>query len=79
MDGGAEKIPLNLARDAPSFIVEPVHSHIGNQANKLKNKIPIMIFPLTFIFSKTIIATKARQPNKTIGFLMSPRVTKVTG
>ena len=42
--GGALAKPLNLAR--------PVA-----QAITLKTKIPIMIFPFTFIFSRTIIAT----------------------
>ncbi len=49
------------------------------QAIILKAKIPIIIFPFTFIFSKTIITTNARQPKSTKGFLISPRVTRVTG
>ena len=35
--------------------------------------------PLTLIFSNTIITINARQPSKTKGCLMLPRVTKVTG
>ena len=38
-----------------------------------------MIFPLTFIFSKTIMNTKVAHARSTKGFLMSPSVTKVTG
>ena len=49
------------------------------QAITLNTKIPIIIFPLIFIFSRTIIVTKARQPKITRGFLISPRVTSVTG
>ena len=77
--GGKEKTPLNLASAALSLIVEPVQSQIGNQAKKLKTKIPINMLPLTLYFSKTIIETKAKQPNKTNGFLIFPSVTKVTG
>ena len=64
--GGELTIPLNLAN--------PV-----TQAITLKTSIPIIMFPLTFIFSKTIITTNARQPRSTRGFFISQRVTSVTG
>ena len=41
--------------------------------------IPIIIFPFTFNFSKTTIETKAKHPRSTKGFLISPKVTSVTG
>ena len=37
------------------------------------------MFPLIFIFSITIIDTKAKHPSITSGFLISPKVTNVTG
>ena len=37
------------------------------------------MLPLTLSFSKTTIATNARHPNRTRGFLISPNVTNVTG
>ena len=46
--------PINFAKDAPSLIVAPVHSHIGSQASKLKNKIPIMILPFTLRSESTV-------------------------
>ena len=64
--GGALAKPLNLAR--------PVA-----QATTLKNKIPIMIFPFTFIFSSTIIAIKVAHPRRTNGSLKFPSCTSVTG
>ena len=45
----------------------------------LNTKIPIIIFPLIFIFSITMIAINVAQPNKTIGLLKSPSFTRVTG
>ena len=45
----------------------------------LKANIPIMIFPFTFIFSKTIIAINVAQPRRTIGSPKFPSFTKVTG
>ena len=45
----------------------------------INRSIPIMIFPLIFIFSNTIIKTKVKHPKSTKGFLISPRVTSVTG
>ena len=58
--------PLNLANP-------DTHAMI------LKSKIPIMILPLTFIFSKTIMNTKVAHARSTKGFLISPKVTNVTG
>ena len=39
----------------------------------------ILCFPLIFIFSNTIMKTKARHAKSTKGFLISPKVTSVTG
>ena len=58
--------PLNFAKPVAQAII-------------LNRSIPIMIFPLIFIFSNTIIKTKAKHPRRTRGFLISPRVTSVTG
>ena len=52
--GGELTRPLNL----PSPVI---------QAITLNTNIPIMIFPFTFSFSRTTIATKAAHPSKTIG------------
>ena len=75
---GVSKIPLKFAKP-PLSTLEPVQPHIGNHAIALKTRIPIMIFPLTFFFSNTIITTNARVANNTSGCFMFPRVTKVTG
>ena len=65
--GGIEPTtPLNFASPVTHAII-------------LKAIIPIIIFPFTLSFSKTTIATNVKQPNKTSGFLISPKVTKVTG
>ena len=64
--GGALAIPLNFARPVAHEII-------------LNAKIPIIIFPFTFIFSSTTITIKVAQPNKTNGLLKSPSFTKVTG
>ena len=64
--GGELAKPLNLARPAA-------------QAMILNTKIPIMIFPFTFIFSKTMIAIKVAHPKRTKGSLRFPSLTKVTG
>ena len=45
----------------------------------LNTKIPMMIFPFTFIFSKTMIAIKVAHPKRTNGSLRFPSLTKVTG
>ena len=58
--------PLNFARPEAQAII-------------LKTMIPIIIFPLIFSFSITIIDTKARQPKIISGFFISPKVTNVTG
>ena len=57
--GGELAIPLNLARPVAHAMI-------------LNTKIPIIIFPFTFIFSNTIIAMKVAQPNNTRGLLKSP-------
>ena len=49
------------------------------QAIILKNKMPIIILPFTFILSKTIIAIKVAHPNKTNGSPKLPNCTNVTG
>ena len=66
--GGIEPTtPLNFAKPVAQAII-------------LNKRIPIiMLLPLIFIFSKTIIKTKVKQPRSTKGFLMSPKVTNVTG
>ena len=64
--GGELAIPLNFARPVAQAII-------------LNAKIPIIIFPLTFIFSKTIIAMKVAHPSNTNGLLKSPNCTNVTG
>ena len=64
--GGALAIPLNFASPAAQAII-------------LKTRIPIIMFPLTFIFSRTIIAINVAHPSKTKGSLRSPNCTKVTG
>ena len=64
--GGELTIPLNFARPDAQAII-------------LKAKIPIIIFPFTFIFSKTIIAMKVAHPSKTIGSPKFPNFTSVTG
>ena len=54
--GGVLTTPLNFHNPV-------IHAII------LKTKIPIIILPLIFIFSITIIETKAKQPSITSGFL----------
>ena len=64
--GGVSTKPLNFANPLTQAIV-------------LKTSIPMIIFPLIFIFSKTTIKTKVKHPKSTKGFLISPKVTRVTG
>ena len=64
--GGALAIPLNFARPVAQEII-------------LNTRIPIIMLPLTFIFSSTIIAIKVAQPNNTRGSPKLPSCTKVTG
>ena len=54
--GGELTIPLKFASPVAQEMI-------------LNTKIPIMIFPLTFIFSNTIIAMNVAQPNSTKGLL----------
>ena len=58
--------PLNLASPQTQALI-------------LNTNIPIMILPLIFSFSKTIIVTNAKHANKTIGSFKLPSVTNVTG
>ena len=64
--GGEETTPLKFPN--------PV-----TQAIALKTRIPIIIFPLIFIFSITIIETNAPAPNNNIGLETSPSFTSTTG
>ena len=64
--GGEDITPLNWPR--------PV-----TQAIALKATIPIIMFPLIFIFSITIIDINAPAPKRSKGLLRSPNVTRVTG
>ena len=52
--GGALAIPLNFASPVAHAII-------------LNAKIPIIIFPFTFILSKTIIAMNVAHPKRTNG------------
>ena len=64
--GGEETTPLNFPK--------PV-----TQAIALNTIIPIIMFPLIFIFSITIIETNAPAPKSNSGLERSPSCTKTTG
>ena len=77
----AENLGADAALIVTPYYNKPTQSGLYEHFKTIaeKTNIPIMILPVTFIFSKTTITTKARQPNKTSGFLISPKVTNVTG